>query len=139
MFTENCSPITMTNYYFSERRGILSDAAGKASVAALAGVILGKFSQTLRTSLWGMAGALFASRLIVKLGERFHITPLKNLERASCRLIETLPRIQLITFLFAMVMGYLWPIAGIIVATMLGVLGGLAVETQQYQQLQKNT
>lgn len=105
------------------------ESLGFFSAAALAHFLMKKWV----APLLGVGLGLLATRLVIKAFDRYDSRPLVNLTKEACKLNRKYPKLQLITFIFALAISFLWPFVGLAVGTLLGAFGAVILDVENYK------
>lgn len=101
-----------------------------------AAVVAHIFIPYLAVTLYALAVASLCSKLVIKLVSRLDIKWLQRLEEWSWNLKKKFSYIQTVMIVCSLIAGYLFPILGIISATVVGGYNGIIFEIEYCKKLQ---
>jgi len=113
----------------------------KVPVAVLATLVAAVASHLLfpvfTISLYTITVSTFFSKLVQKIAFKLKYKPMEKVELSFWRLKHRFPKMQLIAFLSMLVVSYLIPILGIIMAAVLGGYNGIIIDVQYCKDKQR--
>lgn len=122
------------------RKEIQSIAYAIAEVAGyvLLGVMAGAFSPSLSLPFYALAATTLATKLVLlaaKAIDPYHVRRLSWLKQSANDLIQSYPKLQLISFLFSLAISFISQNAAAAVAGILGILNGIILESSECRHL----
>lgn len=109
----------------------LQEASRRASGLLVAGVVLRMIQFQIAGPIFALGIGVLTTRLAVNLNSRYTVVPLheaESMQLAAEDVVRTYPSLQLVTFLFALALSWLWAAGSLSVGFALGALGALAIE-----------
>ena len=101
-------------------------AATKESIIAIVITIAVRvFLKPCFPALLGVSAGLLATRIFVRLTDKIYPHKLDDIKRAAYKIRRSFPKIQIITLIFSVTIGFFVPLGGGLLGGTLGVLGGI--------------
>lgn len=115
--------------FFDYLDAIPVEALGFLSAAAVARL----FFQKLSSPLFGIGIGLLTTKLVLKAYESYDSTLLYNLTKEVHKLNRKYPKLQLITFIFTLIISLLSPMIGFLAGTALGAFSAVILNIESHK------
>lgn len=113
------------------------EIAVEAVAFAVAATVVYLFKSPMFAPLLGISIGLFTSKLVVKILDHYNGSFLIKLSKQACTLYKNFPKLQLISFIFALAISTLSDTFGLIFGIALGSFEALVLNIENYKLLQQ--
>lgn len=117
--------------------GFIADASAEALGFVIASLAVRIFVPSFGAPLMGIAIGLFAGKLVIKTLTSYNSVALMDLTYGACQLGERYPKLQTISFLFAMGVSLLSRPLGLAAGIAIGAYGAAILDVENYKLMQK--
>lgn len=109
------------------------EAAGFFCLAAIARIAF----QSLVAPLMGIGVGILGTKLVLKAFDSYDSRPLVHLTKEACKINKKYPKLQLISLIFALSIGFLSPPLSFIAGSILGIFGAIILDVESYKLIQE--
>jgi len=115
----------------------LYESSAEAAVFLTASLAMRIFVPPLAAPLLGISLSVIATRLVLKICDRYNSTVVIHLTKEACKFNKRHPQFQRIAFVFSLAISFLSRTCGFIGGIILGSFGAILLEVENYKLLQR--
>lgn len=115
----------------------LEEIPVEAVAFAIAALAVRLFAPVLSTPLFGIAAGLLATKLVLKLVERYDNGRVINLTKEALRFNKGYPNLQFITLVFALATSWIAQTVAFFTGAALGCFSAIILDVEHYKLLQQ--